>query len=88
MLGGESRVPNVRRWASLAEVQLDEQVLPRVAVAAASLHPAASLHARRVLSSAGAALTLPLTVTPTLTLTLTLTRSSWRCRARTAPISP
>ena len=49
LLGGESRVPNVRRWASLAEVQLDEQVPPRVAVSAASLH------ARRVRCSACAA---------------------------------
>ena len=26
LLGGAPRVPNVRRWASLAEVQLDQQV--------------------------------------------------------------
>ena len=65
LLGGEPRVPNVRRWASLSEVQLDEQVLPCVTVLPRFPRPlrplctlpAPYLHLRRVpLSRASAPL--------------------------------
>ena len=49
LLGGAPRVPNVRRWASLSEVQLDEQVLLRVTVLLRRprpLHPLCTLSAR------------------------------------------
>ena len=48
LLGGGPRVPNVRRWASLSEVQLDDQVFLRVAAPPQRLHLAApTLHPRR-----------------------------------------